>query len=125
MEWNEQLATHIEEIDDQHRGLFACLGELEKAIAEQRVLFAVYATTRLSIYVRDHFTAEEKLMRKHAYPRLDEHIAEHEAFRLRLASLADRSVREDVSQEMVEFLRHWLTQHIGKSDMQYLPYVKH
>lgn len=123
MQWNEQLATHIEQIDEQHQGLFACLEELENAIDERRVLFAVYATTRLIIYVRDHFSAEEKLMRMHNYPLLEEHIAEHQAFRDRLKDLSDRSVHEDVSCEMVELLRGWLSNHIGKSDMKYVPYV--
>lgn len=125
MQWSEQLATHIEQIDEQHQGLFICLTELENAIKDGSVLYAVYATTRLRIYVRDHFTAEEKLMRQHNYPRLEQHIAEHQDFRNKLQDLSERSVREDVSQEMVNFLRSWLTNHIGKVDMQYVPYVSH
>jgi hemerythrin len=125
MQWTEQLATHIEQIDEQHQGLFDCLAELENAIKEGSVLYAVYATTRLRIYVRDHFTAEEKMMRRNNYPDLEQHIAEHQAFRDRLEDLTQRSVREDVSLEMVDFLSGWLANHIGKVDMQYVPYVSH
>jgi hemerythrin-like metal-binding protein len=123
MEWTPALATGQITLDDQHRGLFKCLDDLETATAEERTLFAVYTLTRLKHYASDHFTTEEAMMRKSNYPRLKQHIDEHEQFRVRLRDLQISSVHTDVSTTMVEFLRDWLVNHIAKSDMDYVPYI--
>jgi hemerythrin-like metal-binding protein len=123
MEWTPTLATGQVTLDDQHRGLFKCLADLETAATEERTLFAVYTLTRLKHYVSDHFTTEEAMMRKSNYPNLKQHIDEHEQFRMRLRELQISSVHADISTTMVEFLRDWLVNHIAKSDMDYVPYL--
>jgi hemerythrin-like metal-binding protein len=121
IQWTPALSTGIPLLDEQHQTIFRWLAELENATAEQRTLFGAYAITRLQSYVRDHFSAEEALMRAAGYPDLDRHVAEHEAFRRRLAELQLRAMVQDASSETVEFLRDWLVNHIGKTDMAYVP----
>lgn len=124
MEWTDALATGHSTIDEQHRGLIHCLNELETATAEQRTLLAVYSITRLKHYVRDHFATEEAVMAQFNFPKLKEHIKEHEHFRAKMLDLQNKAVVLDVSTEMVEFLTNWLVGHISGSDREYVPYLK-
>ncbi|MCX7174056.1 MAG: bacteriohemerythrin [Proteobacteria bacterium] len=124
MKWTQALATGHELIDEQHRGLFHCLEELETATTEQRTLLAVYSITRLKHYVREHFETEEAVMKQCKFPKFKEHIAEHENFRTKMAALQGKAVILDVSAEMVEFLADWLINHVAESDLEYAPYLR-
>lgn len=124
MDWTPDLSTGVPSIDDQHKQLFLWLAELQSATADQRTLFGVYVITRLKHYIREHFAAEEALMRAAAFPGLDQHIAEHTTFRTRLEELQLRSIGEDISEDTVRFLTEWLTHHITGTDMAYVPYLK-
>lgn len=124
MKWTNALATGHEIIDQQHQGLFECLAELETATAERRTLLAVYSITRLKHYVREHFETEEAVMEKCRFPKLQEHIVEHQKFRTKMIDLQTKAIVLDVSTEMVEFLSDWLVNHITKSDLEYVPYLK-
>lgn len=124
MELSAKLRTGVVSLDDQKRQLFAGLQTLEAAVSEQRTLFAVYTLTRLTHQFRNYFNAEEQLMKNHAYPALDEHVAEHCEFRLHLQELARKSVSQDVSTETLTFLKEWLSNHIKLHDMKYVPYIK-
>ncbi len=122
--WTPSLSTGNEVLDEQHKALFRWLAELESAASDERTLFGAYAITRLKTYTRNHFAAEEALMKASGYPALAEHVAEHESFRARLAELHLQSIGEDISADTVKFLTDWLTNHIAKSDMAYAPYLK-
>ena len=124
IEWTPALSTGVPLLDEQHRMIFRWLAELESAAAEERTLFGVYAITRLKHYARDHFEAEETLMKAAGYPQLEEHVAEHVAFRARLQDIQLKSIGTDISSDTVDFLREWLTHHIAVIDMAYVPYLK-
>ena len=123
MDWTPDLSTGVPSIDDQHKQLFLWLAELQCATADQRTLFGVYVITRLKHYIREHFAAEEALMRAAAYPDLDQHIAEHARFRARLEELQLKSIGEDITEDTVRFLNEWLVRHITGTDMAYVPYL--
>lgn len=122
-EWTEALSTGVPLLDEHHKAIFQWLAELENAAAGERRLFGAYAVTRLNSYVREHFVAEEALMRSAGYPGLAEHMAEHAVFRAKLKELQLKSVGLDISVEAVEFLRDWLGNHIVRVDMAYVPYL--
>jgi hemerythrin len=123
-QWTPALSTGVTVLDDQHKAIFQWLAELESASAEQRTLFGVYVITRLKHYMREHFTAEEDMMKAAGYPGLEQHLAEHAVFRAKLDELQLKSISEDISTDTVRFLNHWLTNHIAKADMAYVPYLK-
>jgi hemerythrin len=123
-QWTPALSTGVTVLDDQHKAIFQWLSELESASDEQRTLFGVYVITRLKHYMREHFAAEEAMMEEAGYPNLEQHLAEHAVFRAKLDELQLKSIGEDISSDTVRFLNHWLTNHIAKSDMAYVPYLK-
>ena len=124
IEWTPDLSTGVPKLDEQHKEIFQWLAELENATVEERTLFGVYVVTRLKHYLREHFAAEEALMRAADYPDLEQHIAQHAEFRARLEELQLKSIGEDISLDTVRFLNHWLCNHIARTDMAYVPYLK-
>ncbi|MDO8340547.1 MAG: bacteriohemerythrin [Candidatus Woesebacteria bacterium] len=124
IEWTPNLSTGVPVLDEQHKAIFQWLAELESATAERRTLFGVYVITRLKHYMREHFAAEEAMMKAAGYPDLAQHQAEHAEFRAKLEELQLRSIGEDISADTVNFLNHWLTNHIARTDMVYVPYLK-
>lgn len=122
--WTPALSTGVPLLDQHHQSIFQWVAELESAAADERMLSGVYAINKLKQYVREHFSEEEKLMQAAGYPGLDEHIAEHAAFRARLEELQRKAIGQDVSMETVEFLKDWFSNHIATTDMAYVPYLK-
>ena len=121
--WSEDLATGVPVIDQQHQALFLCVSELERAAKERTMLSTCHAMEQLSRYAREHFTEEERLMRLHSYPDIEEHMAEHRQFSHHLFELRRIYLDHDISSELIAMLRNWLENHVLKTDMDYVPYL--
>lgn len=119
--WDPALAIGVPEIDEQHRAIFAEAARFDAAVRsgvqgqEIQELFDF-----LSRYAREHFEAEEQLMRESGYPRLASHALEHAEFRRRLATLLPHWESEGDSSSLLMavsgFLVRWLREHIATHD---------
>jgi len=74
-------------------------------------------------FARIHFAVEESLMRVHRYPELERHVREHLDFAGQIGLLQERSLRVDVSAEMVAFIQKWFHEHIMASDKHYAAHL--
>lgn len=120
MKWSKEFSVGIHEIDEHHRTLWECIASLEEAVIGRERWSAVHsALIRLAEFARIHFAVEESLMRIHDYPGLEEHIHEHWQFSEALKSLKKKALTADVSQEMIDFIRGWLDEHVITSDKRY------
>ena len=121
MSLSKELLTGIQEIDDQHGSLFLLLENLQLQISSGHNWSDIYFTlSELSHYARTHFMVEESVMRLHGYANLEQHIAEHRSFTEKLSQLEAKAVTKDIGPSIVEFIRQWLENHIGKSDQAYV-----
>jgi hemerythrin len=124
IKWTPALSTGVDLLDEHHKAIFQWIAKLESAAADRHTLLGAYAITRLKNYAEEHFDAEESLMKSAGYPYLAEHMAEHARFRAKLRDLHIGSVGQDISADTVRFLGNWLTEHVAKADMAYLPFLK-
>lgn len=124
MEWLNLLSLGHELIDHQHRNMLQCLGDLEKAVLERRPLRLAYAISQFRMHALEHLETEEAVMRASGYPRLAEHLAEHDAFRGMLGALQRKSVHQALSCDMVEDFAYWLIDHVVRSDRDYAMRLK-
>jgi hemerythrin len=119
------LYTGIEEIDRQHKVLFDALDRIVQAVGDKARWAAVhFSLDELSDFVRIHFAVEEALLRMHGYADVESHLAEHRLFSEKLQALREKSLRTDVSEEMITLLRTWLVEHIGKVDLNYVAHLR-
>ena len=111
----------IQEIDEQHAQLVACLDRLELWVGKgQGFAAALDALTSLNDYVEKHFAFEEELLRRHGYQKLDEHIERHRQISTELARLT-RQVLDggDIDDDLLDLIRKWIITHIGVEDVEY------
>ena len=129
IEWQDDLATGIDLIDEQHKGIFDRFAEFKKACDEgcakedivKLLLF-------LEDYTRDHFREEEEALQEAGDAELS---AQQQAHKMFLNDIADlkRKIGEDGPAmleilEMKRLLIRWLIQHIKHQDMAYVDLLK-
>ena len=127
--WSNDLATGVSEIDNQHKEIFARFDKLFAACSEGRGKDEVLALLNfLQDYVKEHFTAEERLQLRHGYPDYAEHKGEHARF---IADVARQSAELKAAGATLSLvimtnktLTSWLSKHIRKRDMEVAAYVR-
>lgn len=126
--WSEDYKTGIKAIDEDHKSLFEEIATLSKMLNEDESSEVVsQVLSCLEQYVAEHFAREERFMVQAGYPKALQHIKIHRRMTQRVVRLR-QLYSEDPSQidnaRLSRFLEEWLTHHILKVDMDYLPYLK-
>ncbi len=129
IQWDEELATGIDAIDEQHREIFARFAAFSSACGDgsgkdelaRLVLF-------LEDYANRHFKDEEEALAKAEYSDLSLQRTAHRNFSENVAELR-RKVDEhepDMPEitEMKRMLIRWLIQHIKHQDMAFVAFLK-
>ncbi|HEY5719663.1 MAG TPA: bacteriohemerythrin [Gammaproteobacteria bacterium] len=119
--WDRTLSVEVDEIDEDHRRLlqlYNLLGHAVEAGEAQAYLDALLE--ELVSCTVWHFSHEERLMLRHGYPGLAEHRQEHRELSDSARELQQRlrQAGRPPQQAELEFLEHWLSEHILVADMQ-------
>ncbi|MBO6521854.1 MAG: hemerythrin family protein [Rhodospirillales bacterium] len=126
--WSETFETGIKAIDRDHKALFEEIGNLADAlIKEQGPAEIEQAITCLETYVLEHFRREEGFMIQAGYPGTEEHLRKHRSLERKVKCLRGihRGGSSDIDPlKLGRFLGNWLTGHILKTDMDYVPYLR-
>ena len=117
IEWSNDYALGIAEIDDQHRALVGMINALDASThADYSADSMRRMLDELNAYVRDHFAFEERLMAGGGCsPELvTRHCGEHAYFRSVLRDLTTdfEKGRSGITVTLIEYLVHWLLHHI-------------
>lgn len=120
LDWDDSLSVKSRLLDTDHKRLIEHINKLfeasqegaNHALAESAMYSLVEAT-------KTHFTHEETLMRKTAYPQFIPHKIEHDRLIKQLEDFQKRYAAGQVglSRDSVVFLRTWLCDHIIKVDV--------
>lgn len=127
IQWSEKLSVGIPEIDDQHKKLVSLLNRLHEANADNRGTDVIWDTlVELVDYVRVHFAAEEKVMRDGNFPKLKDHMLLHYDLMKQVLEMNSTFWNSDrkFNEEVLNFLKRWLLDHIMAEDMQFAFYFK-
>lgn len=129
MQWTAELATGVAEIDNQHKEIFSRFDQLFAACSEGRGKEEVLRLLLfLEEYVKEHFTAEERLQMRHGYPDYAAHRAEHARFMADVDRLTREFRAEGATLPLVimtnKTLSSWLVQHITRTDMAFANYLR-
>jgi len=124
--WSKYLAIGIKEIDEQHKHFIVILNSVEqklkKGLDEKKLSDDL---NDLIEYARIHFTTEENYFKKWGYPFANEHMKEHEKLIVKVLKFKDKYDKgEKIMQELLNFLKDWLENHLKKHDFKYRDYFK-
>ena len=121
IEWSEDLATGINEIDNQHKEIFRRINGLLDACNQRRGKEEAGSVIRfLDDYVVTHFSGEERYMTMHNYPNYTSHKEQHTVFIKNLSALKGQLEKEGTGVHIVVATNHmvvdWLKNHIRRVD---------
>ncbi len=126
--WDEQsLGVQIQEIDRQHQGLVRMINDLHDAMKQKKAKEQLQMLLAdLAAYTVEHFSTEEHLMTRHAYPSAGGHGLEHESFKKKVGEFKHdfESGKILLSLEIMTFLKTWLLGHIQGTDRKLAAYLR-
>jgi hemerythrin len=119
--WDESLSVDGGEIDEDHRRLVDLFNILSRAVEEDDA--AEYIDAVLEELVSCtiwHFRHEERLMLMYKYDGIEAHKDEHNDLIDSVRELQQKFHKENrlLTNEDIEYLEDWLTQHILGQDMR-------
>lgn len=118
--WSPEMAVGIRAIDLQHQELIGIINELESALANANAASLEQVLQQLLSYVVFHFETEELMMRARSAwnHHAERHVAQHGEFIARLEGIQamEGATKQQAIAEMLTYLRHWLLDHIQKTD---------
>jgi hemerythrin len=120
--WSNEFNLGIPEIDSQHKMIIEQINYLiENLDRSDNGSLNQEIIKNLDKYSEEHFVTEEKYLRDHNYPDLENHLKVHEAFKMNTVHSAIKVMKGhvDVHEETIQFLKKWWTSHILKTDMEY------
>ena len=124
--WNEQYATGIARVDEEHRQLVSLINQIGAICTmESDMQKAMPILAELERYTHYHFANEERLMKEFAIDatHIAGHFKAHEHFRQQLAKAAGIIAESPGSSiklltHLLEYLTNWLVHHILGTDMR-------
>jgi len=126
MIWTAECRMGFEEIDSQHRLLFAISNELlEISNPKSQEPEIKYLLRHLRDYVDKHFAYEEKFMGDKKFPGLTDHKLKHEKIVAEINNALTSSASMSALKESLEtLLDGWVQSHILVEDKKYADWAR-
>lgn len=123
-DWQEDLNTNINNVDEQHKELFRIARDIEQllltgcsTVETKRILDII---CNLREYATYHFYEEEKIMRKAGYSNYEEHIKAHNEFKKEIIDIQLLTVELKPQEELKKIkdaVQDWIFQHMMIEDL--------
>lgn len=129
--WNDNYATGVREIDEQHMILVHTLNEASTSLAKDASVEQLEKITQdLLAYALYHFDTEEELMQEYGYAEGSAedsalHLEQHRAFSAKVVAVREglKSGSPIAPSDLLAFLNQWLVNHILNTDKRLGAYI--
>lgn len=123
--WNEMHRTGIPILDEQHRGIVSVINSLFWFMRGAQAIKVMLPTvTMIEQYTKIHFLAEEDLLRRSGWPKLEPHMRLHTKLIEHMLKVSQRVRESHDPTELLEFLKSWWTEHINEQDHLYIEHLR-
>jgi methyl-accepting chemotaxis protein len=126
MNWNDAFSVNIREIDNQHKQLIDLINRVYRGMMLDEGKEVIgQALEALVQYTANHFGYEERLFSQHGYPDTAAHMEKHKKLVAQVMEFYNnfKSGKAVVDNELLRFLKEWLTSHIMGVDKKYSEYL--
>jgi hemerythrin-like metal-binding protein len=123
---HEKYSVNIKIIDEQHQVLVEIINEVYRAKMDDSGKKAIAdIIAKLIQYTKTHFAMEENLMKEYGFSYLEAHSSFHRVFESKVEQFFNdfKSNEELLSDDILQFLRDWLLNHIMNTDKIYATYL--
>ena len=128
IQWNDSYLVGHKLVDFDHMTLVNITNELFHRVNQGFSDEEISQTITLLIdYVEKHFEREEELFLDSDYPDAQKHLEMHKDITKTVKDIATIYKTDPGAiniDEVLEFLKKWLTNHIMKADQGYVEYLK-
>jgi hemerythrin-like metal-binding protein len=127
IEWSEDLSVGDETLDSQHQEFISLLNRFLKISDESEKAEDLVDIIRdLADFTYEHFMSENEYLAVHEFPLWQQHQDEHMVFLKKLTSLvtAVEVNQEGIEEEIIDFMKEWISMHIAVSDQKYALWVR-
>ena len=127
IEWNDKYSLNISLIDEKHKKLFEIINKAIIAEKQSEIAKDVLGILdEMTEYALKHFETEERYMKEFNFPEYQTHRNEHINFTNNTIDYKNRIVGGDfqIINEILEYLKQWLVNHIQVTDRQYIDCFK-
>ena len=118
--WDDSLSVDVEEINEDHRRLVDLFNILSHSVAEGESAYYIEAVLEELINCTIwHFSHEERLMLLYKYEGFEDHKEEHGELIKGARTLQAKFHQENklLTNDDIDYLANWLTEHIVGYDM--------
>ena len=122
--WTNKLSVGVQQVDEDHKVLISLLNELSEPGLKAEDVDGIISN--LIDYTLYHFRREEAVMKACGYPYLEAHRKVHRHLGAKVGQFAEEWRKDggaELIQELLEFLRTWLVDHIMQEDAEIGPFV--
>jgi len=121
LEWSEELATGLDIVDNQHKGLINFINDLTNNIDldhKKELKYFNSVKDEITNYIIEHFSTEENIMELNNINKrfLDQHRYEHSTFIKKIGGIIETSEINFSLDDVVFFLIEWVINHINQTD---------
>jgi hemerythrin len=120
--WRNDYSVQVEEMDKQHKDMFQAANDLYETFQDDPNKDALLDSLDFLIrYTEVHFREEEELMQSKNFPDLEAHKKKHTYLIDQIKLYQTRYCTEElkVGNELMDFLKDWIVNHILREDRQY------
>ena len=126
--WDPSFSVGHDLMDNQHKHLLSICSRVARMVDDESHAATLQFHEALhdrADYTRNHFAAEEALLRDCSYTHLDAHVAEHSDCLTRLTDFLYAASHGVIAKnELHDFLVNWWANHVSSSDLQYAAYLR-
>jgi len=127
IKWEEKYSVGLSIIDEEHKELIRIMNVAIKAKQHNDNIDEISKLLKqLTVYTLKHFSTEESYMVEFNYPEFQYHKEEHHDFSNKVIEYCNRVIEGDchVANEILEYLKQWLINHIQITDKKYIECFK-
>lgn len=122
LKWNSSYSVKVTELDRQHSQLIGMINDIHDAMKAGKSNDELgKILNQLILYTQQHFTLEERFMKKAAYKDLEKHKKEHSEFTTIIKDFKKEfeNGKATISIKTMNFLMEWVRKHIMDVDRKY------
>lgn len=126
--WEDEFSVGVGELDEQHKKIISMINLLNESQSETSQVEVVRSVlTEMMRYSKFHLDYEEELLAQNDYPDFKDHKKSHLDYMMAYSSLSIEVMKHNKNQvpdNLLDFLNNWWTHHILVEDMKYKPFFK-
>ena len=120
IQWEDRYLIGVKEIDAQHTYFVTLVNELHSKMQQHQIgEIKTEIVPKLVDYVRKHFGDEERIMRRHNYPGLQEQINAHQEILRNVEAIVNSSADAfPMAMKLMRLTTQWFLDHVLEYDLR-------